>query len=191
MLGGVSLTDDLNQAFQPWLDSLNGDEIDALERYQGSAHEPLNELHRFFDEVIDRLAEEELEELLILTEALDSAIEKGAMPFDLTLYRGIKNFERTFEKTPLDVLPGHPFHDKAFFSTSIHEHRARKFIDDYEEGCVIVLHVPEGHPAAWLHSVGSGYYAGQNEILLPRDIDLEITTTRIDEGIIYVVGEIT
>lgn len=182
----------LNEAFQPWADSLTSKEVEALRYYQGREHAVINRVLR----VMDRDPEVEIAEstsfvVREMTRLLDSAIGKGKgrLPADTEAFRGLKSYEALFDGLDPSEIVGEAIYDPAFISTSIEDHRAERFMDK-NEGFRLDFWVPMGFPVAWLPLIGADDMQGQRELLLPRDLEIEVLGTSQREGILYVEGRI-
>jgi hypothetical protein len=182
----VALTDELNRAFTPWVESLSSDEIAALRYYQGPNHKWINRVLRYPDVVLEP---EQSRVVRKVTALVDSAIAKGRVPFKLRVFRGLRDYAALFNDLALDELVGERIHDPAFVSTSVAAHRADVFMDK-DHGFRLEFDVQSGYPAAWLPLVGNPKMAGQRELLLPREIELVVIDKRIQEAILYVEGRL-
>jgi ADP-ribosyltransferase exoenzyme len=182
----VRLAERLADEFQGWAASLSDDEIEALRYYQGKNYEWINRVLRYPDAI---LAPDQSRAVRGILPLVDAAIEKGRVPFDLVVYRGLRSYAALFgDQNPSD-LAGEFVNDPAFVSTSVAAHRADRFVDQ-DEGFRLDFGVPMDYPAAWLPTVGLSKMEGQLELLLPRDTEIEITGTLEREGILYVEGQV-
>jgi ADP-ribosyltransferase exoenzyme len=183
----VSISDRLNRDFADWAASLTDEEVEGLRYYQGPNYKWINLVLRDPNVV---LAKHQSFVVRKITALVDSAIEKGRVPFTLRVYRGMKSYEALFDDFSPSELDGFVIHDPAFVSTSVEAHRAERFMNR-DEGFRLEFDVPIGHPAAWLPLVGNLQLAGQRELLLPRELEIEITDSRAtDEGILQLEGRL-
>lgn len=182
----MALADDLNGTFAPWVELLTSDEIEALRYYQGPDHEWINRVLRSPNAV---LLEDQSLVVRRVTELLDSAIQKGAVPFRLTAYRGLRDYSALFGDAEPSELAGAAIYDPAFVSTSVAAHRAERFMHR-DEGFRLQFDVPIGHSAAWLPLISDPDLEGQRELLLPRELEIEVVATWEQEGILYVEGRL-
>jgi ADP-ribosyltransferase exoenzyme len=180
------LVDRLNDGFQDWARSLAEDEVEALRYYQGRNHQIINRLLRDPESAED-LTENQSYVLRNITRLVDSAVAKGSMPFDLRVYRGLRSYEALFDGLDPEEIPGRVIHDPAFVSTSVEAHRAERFMDK-DNGFRLEFDVPMNYQAAWMPLVGLDTMTGQKELLLPRDIEIQIRAASTREAIVYVEG---
>lgn len=92
---------------------------------------------------------------------IDSAMAKHQLSENMTLYRGIRG------GGPSEV--GHFFSEKAYMSTSLNMHVAKRFAGHGTAARVLELRVPKGTNALSMGRFGPVDYYAEYEILLPRN----------------------
>lgn len=153
-----------SEPWQAWSGDLTSDELGAVKRYQSSS--AIND---------DLRSDSPLTaEQNAYVDNLDSAIAKGSLPRDATVYRGAQNAEQWLG-TPVDESAvGARFSDSGFVSTTGSEHLAVGYsgvpVHEGGSGAVIEYRLPKGYASASLPVVsGRGSTAfSEQELTLPR-----------------------
>lgn len=139
----------LSRDYADWKHRLSATERGAIGAYKGDAGKAINAALR-------RGAPGRL--LADVVAGLDAAIAKAAVPRDMTVWRGVKDLRFMRGLAVGDVIE-----EKAYTSTSIRKKTAKDFRGDG----LLVISVPEGYPAAYIHHVPS-VTNRQFELLLRR-----------------------
>lgn len=146
-------------------------EQQAVRRYQGGAFVDFNDYARTgaLDPGSSFTSKTQAVEQM---HALDRAINKGSVPHDVLVYRGVKSGEREGVTGVLE--PGATIRDKGFSSTSISRTTAKEF------GSVLYeIEVPKGTHAAFVPGDGP---LKESELLLGRNSAFKVLSTRQESG---------
>jgi SPP1 gp7 family putative phage head morphogenesis protein len=146
-------------------------EQQAVRRYQGGAFVDFNDYARtgVLDPGSSFTSKAQADEQM---HALDRAINKGSVPHDVLVYRGVKSGER--EGVTGTLEPGATIRDKGFSSTSISRATAKEF------GSVLYeIEVPKGTHAAFVPGDGP---LKESELLLGRNSAFKVLSTRQESG---------
>jgi hypothetical protein len=175
---------DLYKAGGEWANQLSPQEADAVRQYSGDA------MYRDLNSAMRRGTVTPEQQTMI--DNLDSAISKGEIPKDCTLYRGIANND--VAESAHDLI-GQQINLPAgsFTSTSTSPRVAEDFAAinaaAFEQRPVIFeLRVPEGTPAAFPETVGSSYT--EREVLLGHDFTAQVTSVEERGGVTYFIAEL-
>jgi len=108
--------------------------------------------------------------------ALDSAIGKGLLKNDATLYRGVNFNLASFPDA------GQTFRDPAFVSTSANSRIASGF------GSIVEIHAPAGtHAMDMSHALGDRSRYQQQEIMLGRNTKFKVVSKTPQKIVVHVV----
>lgn len=113
-------------------------------------------------------------------ESIDSAVEKGVIDEDTTVYRGVSLESLGIsQKSDMESLDGKTVFDRGFQSTSKREDVANSFVrrmkfSDGIEGTVIEIHLPKGEGYARDISDCSANGKYEDEVLLKRGIRMKL-----------------
>jgi SPP1 gp7 family putative phage head morphogenesis protein len=146
-------------------------EQQAVRRYQGGAFVDFNDYARtgVLDPGSSFTSKAQADDQI---SALDRAINKGSVPHDVLVYRGVKSGER--EGVTGTLEPGATIRDKGFSSTSISRATAKEF------GSVLYeIEVPKGTHAAFVPGDGP---LKESELLLGRNSAFRVLSTRQESG---------
>lgn len=147
-----------------WYDSLDSDEIGALDDYKGTAYEGINRNLR------NGKIESHREHLI---KQIDSALKKGHISEDKIVYRGFKEsgIVMHWEMIKSNEQP-YIVTDLGYVSTSLSEDVAKGFADHSGSDSIIAeIRLPKGINAANMERI---YDMGEAEILLERGTTFEI-----------------
>ena len=149
-------------------------EIADLTRYQADIYGPLNRALRGLEPVPTT-------NLAIATK-IDSAIACGAIPRDVTVYRG-------FRRNVVNELePGDTFTDNGFCSATLSETVARERFA-YGGGAIFQFVARRGTHAIFLDDLIK-FPKPELEILFPRGASFRILSKEIRHGITYFIVEL-
>ena len=104
---------------------------------------------------------------------LDLAIASGRMPFDVIVYRGLRNLRRAVGvKHPSDTI-GRRLRLVGYAATTVSRAVA---VEEFtgERGVLLQIAVPVGTPALWVAGVGNPKLRRQGELLLRDGISLHV-----------------
>lgn len=164
-----------DKAFKEWKEGLSDAEQEALWRYQGSVYDRINGTLRSGKRATGRLKE--------VIDLGDSAIAKGIVRENVTVYRGFSNPDIVKNWTRLE---GKIITDKGFTSTSLYKDTAEYFRRQ-SKGVLAEIRVPEGARGAWIGALGD---ASEGEFLLPRGSKFKVTETFTKNKVKNVVLEL-
>jgi phage portal protein BeeE len=144
----------------------DAEEIAGLDKYSGSGFARINNGLRRNEGNLEKV--EQVKAVL----AIDRALQKGSVPEDTMVYRGIKNRDLVDK---LNV--GDEFSDHGFVSTSLH----RKVGEKFGKEAVLEIKVPKGARALAFDAIWRGGNA-EHELLLPRGSKFKVTGVRRLKG---------
>ena len=162
-----------HSSFAQWRQELSPGELEAIENYQAQLHHQINGHLRG----VPAYAEETpwLQQQIT---ALDSALSKGGIDQEVSLYRGFVH--RGLIRIWNQLEPGDEFPEPGYLSTSLDSATAEGFALMHEgQGIFAELIVPIGTPAGFLDLVSP---QNENEILLARGRRLRIQTVTMKGG---------
>lgn len=175
--------DQLDEIFSGWHEGLDDELAGAFSQYKGNDAYRLNGSLRKADGEWDWLAK-----------LLDKGLK--TLDSDVRVYRGLKEeFQIMFGDSP---RVGGIVHDKAFLSTTLSKQVAQKFSKQREgvgpllvgePGVLVEIVLPKGTSAAWLGKLDKeddllGKIGHEDELLVERDLDLEIVKVVNDHHIV-------
>jgi ADP-ribosyltransferase exoenzyme len=154
----------LDQMFAAWVNSITSEERFAIDRWQSRdrTYELVNRLLRGREDS-NSLSEEQTDLVAVVIDGLESAIAKGLVTQDLTLFRGVRNLAGTFGYEDGGLLVGQRFRLKGFMSLSVDRSVAEAEFTSDPRGATLRVLVPAGVNAAWIAGVGDPL---QGELLL-------------------------
>lgn len=171
---GVSETVDLT-SFMPEED-FSTDERWAATEYKatfGGVYADLNNFLRNDDQIPEETVSGLGElELATMRDHLDSAISKRVVKAQ-TVYRGF--ISDVFGEEPL--MPGTLISDKAFVSTT----QLPKVADSFAMEAIMHISIPDGFHALDLEPYSDGRAGHEAELLLPRNVQFEVTDDDFNE----------
>lgn len=141
-------------------EALTGQEQRAVLAYGGSSFRNINSALRTGAKPSERDQ--------AIMEGLDSAIAKGQVTRDMTVYRGFQS--PNVEANWANLKPGTTIGERAYMSTTISSTVARRFLQD-ERGIIAEIRVPKGTRATTLDIAGLG---GEGELLLGRQTRMRL-----------------
>ena len=149
-------------------------EIADLTNYQANVYGALNRALRGLEPVtIANLA---------IAKKIDSAIAHGAIPRDVTVYRGFRG------NAVNELEPGDTFTDNGFSSTTLSETVARERFA-YGGGAIFQFVARKGTHAIYLDDLIK-FPKPELEILFPRGASFRILSKEIRQGITYFLVEL-
>lgn len=145
-----------------WKSNLDETEVEAVETYTSQAYENINSMLR-------GKVEGDMESKMIV-DTLDYAIEKSKVPFDISVYRGVRYAEDLKNFFTNDAKVGGTWSDPAYLSTSLDKTSFSAF-----KGADVSfkINVPKGSSGAFLNGDLSKY-PNEAEMLLPRGTKFRI-----------------
>jgi len=149
-------------------------EIADLTRYQADIYGPLNRALRGLEPVPTT-------NLAIATK-IDSAIACGAIPRDVTVYRGLRR------NVVNELEPGDTFTDNGFSSSTLSETVARERFA-YGGGAIFQFVARKGTHAIYLDDLIK-FPKPEVEILFPRGASFRVLSKEIRRGITYFLVEL-
>lgn len=161
-----------DQHYSDWNESLDPKEFKAIEKYADHHFEAINGALRK-DNPGGRQAS--------TIKALDSAMDRTALPEDVTVFRGVRP-----GKLAEDLKVGDTVEDKAYLSTSFHRAVAEKFA----HGAMLEVRVPKGSKGIPMDAVFDGGSRGEHELMLPRGSSLKVLSVRQTGGKRHIVAEV-
>lgn len=149
---------------------MDAEELEALDRYTLGGHKNTNAYLRNTRKKLDLRAR-------AVIEGLDMAMEKAAVPADVTVYRGVNSTDilkgnpGDFDSLEeyLDSMVGAQFRDPGFVSTSVDPGVADAFSSD----TVMEIRVPKGTKGFYMEPITN--VPGEEELLLDRGYEFKIT----------------
>lgn len=139
----------MTKAYAPWVASLTEIERQAIAAYKGTEGRLINAALRR-DKVTGLLRQ--------IIEPLDQALARATVPTDLTVFRGVRDL--SFLRS---VKIGDVIEELGYTSTSLR----RKTAKDFRGDGLLVISVPRGYHAGYVHHVPA-VTNRQMELLLPR-----------------------
>ena len=167
-----AITEYAKQHF-PSGDKYSADEQAGIIKYAGSGYSTINNGLRRNDGDIEKVQQKKA------VAALDKAMQRGAVPEDTVVYRGVKT-----QAMVSKLKVGDEFQDHGFVSTSLHKKVGEKFGKE----AVIEITVPKGAKAIAFDSVFTGGHMGEHELLLPRGSKFKVTDVSRRKGPLEHVG---
>lgn len=108
----------------------------------------------------------------------------------LTTFRGVPDVRRLGVADINELTAGTTIGpQKGFASTTPNSAAARSFIG--RDGVLLMLHVPENSPAAWLADIGDPQCSWQQELLLAPGARILVTAVRQWDSTTVIVGEVS
>lgn len=186
-----SLADRLTLSAEHVARGLNPIESNLVRRYQATdrTYELVSGVLRG-TLTYDDLDEDDADAIARIVTALDDLTTRWDTPEPLTVYRGQRSIERTFDESP---RPGREFELDSFVSTSIHRHVAlEEFTEPPGPGGPVLLKIsaPAGTTGLWVPPVGDPTLAYQGELILPRLTRLRISAVDTTADILTVNCEV-
>jgi len=178
-------------------EKLSPNEKSIIQSYAGNAYEEVNDYLRTGDDpdafwvdatlrahgdgdVNDWFAGRVSTEDVVseFTKPLDDALERGVVPNNVVVYRGIDS------GTGASFREGQVFKDSAYVSSSLLEKQALGFSE--KGGYVMRIKVSKGSHGLYMGGLVNGEVAREAELLLPRNSKFRITSIR-KAGDVYIV----
>jgi hypothetical protein len=156
------------KAFGEWGKSLTRHERTAIDRYSSHAYRKVNKLLRGDSEDLTSRAKRDYRRV---TARMDAAIEKGEIPENIVVWRGM-----SAKRLPGDLAEGTILSDKAFSSTSLSRTVAED--SDFAKGAVLKIRVPKGTHAASAQVAAD--FGREFELILPRNGRIKVTSVTSD-----------
>jgi hypothetical protein len=118
------------------------------------------------------------------------AIRTGRLPYDLTVYRGVRSLQRTFGVHDADAIEDGPTSFRGFTATSV---LRRVALEEFTApaGALMEIAVSAGTPVLWVAGVGSRRLRRQGELLLPDSVTAQLAGRRREEGLAILAMEVT
>ena len=150
--------------------TLTADEKQSLAYYGGMGFSPMNRGLR--DPTTDTGQHKQD------IQQIDTAIQKGRLPENLVLYRGVGNWQKAFGVDSEDQLLGKTVQDNGFISTTTDVEKASNFSNHESEGgrTLVEIHAPKD-----MHAVAMPFFTSENEVLLPRGTQFKVTAVEHTE----------
>lgn len=167
------LSGELDQVYQKWLTELTPEQATALRHYKAMEYSKLNRFLR--TGAVRGLSDRELDDLFDTVQELTLALRQptAALPFPLTVYRGLK-----YGYPDQHLKTGDYLQEKAFMSTSLSRGVARQVSlwGTSVDSCTILeISLPRGTQAGWVEPL---WDKGEYELLLPPPTVLHVSGIR-------------
>lgn len=112
---------------------------------------------------------------------IDNAMDISVLKEKTTLYRGVVVSD---DFDPSNLKAGDSFKDKSFASTSPSKGIAKSFSKSIgKKGVLFEIELEAGQKAVDLTQLKAGVVKGEKEILLPRDTEFEVISSRNEDGV--------
>jgi hypothetical protein len=138
---------------------------------------------------LDRMPPLAAASALEFQQELDDAIETGRLPFDLTVYRGIRSLRRALGvDDPAELVDG-PRSFEGFTATSV---LRRVAVEEFTapRGALMEVEVPAGTKALWVAGIGSRRLRRQGELLLQDNLKMRIVRRESEYGLCILSMEV-
>ncbi len=160
----------LDEAYQPWLDDLTGDQRDAIQAWQGT--------DRHYDQIQAAFRREDddptetPDEIAAEIDSLIEVITAGELPFEITTWKGIRSTRRTFGRALADLRPGTVLPYGGFFAVTVDRDIATPQFTHPPgppAAAILKMSLPAKFPMAWIAAAGASEHRTQYELLgLPQ-----------------------
>ncbi len=108
-----------------------------------------------------------------LTEHLHLAVQSGRAPFELRVFRGLRDVEVSLGVSHPSHLPGRRIGLPGFCATTVLRHVAASEFTA-PRGVLLDLRIPPGTPALWVAGLGNDTLRHQGELLLGVDMKVDV-----------------
>lgn len=153
----------------------NPEMVSAIKYYTGEGYREINHALRNDNELSNE-AQEHMEWLDAILDDDRAVLSKGIV------YRGY-NSESLLND---DDIVGSIISSPAFVSASQNKVNAKVFINTAKYPVMAEIQIPEGSKGYAIPSSMTTYNVGEDEILLPRDSEFEITDRKEQDGITWI-----
>jgi hypothetical protein len=139
---------------------------------------------------LDRMPASMAATALEFQQELDDAIETGRLPFDLTVYRGVRSLRRTFGVDDPEHISLGPQQLDGYTASSV---LRRVAVEEFTApgGALMKMALPAGTKALWVAGAGSRRLRRQGELLLKARLHIRIAGHRRESGLHVPLVEVT
>lgn len=172
--------------FIPLLDeTLVAAQRQAIRRYTGIAHDPINRRLRTGDTDKPDFPNDAADDRI---KQIDSALDQATVPEDVIAWRGISMPAKMFDTDDIDeALVGTEVRDRGFGSTSMRRGVAEFFVESENAGVITRITVPKGTRGAYIGFKSEDFPSGRPPI---SDFDEEAELL-LQRGMRYRIESVT
>lgn len=139
---------------------------------------------------LDRMPPPAAASALEFQQDLDDTIETGRLPFDLTVYRGVRSLRRTFGVDDPEHISLGPQQFDGYTATSVLRQVA---VEEFTapSGALMKMALPVGTKALWVAGAGSRRLRRQGELLLKTGLHIRVVEYRWESSLHVPLVEVT